>query len=201
MESNDQQQQQTEIYPPPPPWYRLYRLDADGSAERPLPPAPPAPVHGDYQLFGRMESTEAGIPPLAVKQLFHVRPNGSVDFKGELLKLNRELLVQYLDLVDTLIDRPSSYARGVEAISTIIRNMHFLLNHLRSHQARASLEFMLQTETNDRVEAIADLRERRKQTEALLRDYAQKLLDAADSTKADALEEELPELRSNPCGT
>lgn len=59
------------------------------------------------------------------------------DFKGELSRLNRELLVHYLDLVDTLIERPSSYARGVEAISTILRNMHFLLNHLRSHQVSA----------------------------------------------------------------
>lgn len=65
----------------------------------------------------------------------HVRLCSS-DFKAALLQLNRELLFQYLELVDALIDRPSSYAREVEAISTIIRNMHFLLNHLRSHQVR-----------------------------------------------------------------
>ena len=61
------------------------------------------------------------------------------DFKGELLRLNRELLFQYLELVDTLIERPSSYGREVEAISTVLRNMHFLLNHLRCHQANLLL--------------------------------------------------------------
>lgn len=55
-------------------------------------------------------------------------------FKEELKALNRELLFQYIDLVDVLIKQPSSYARGVEAISTILRNMHFLLNTLRCHQ-------------------------------------------------------------------
>ena len=57
------------------------------------------------------------------------------DFKGELLRLNKELLFQYLELVDTLIERPSSYGREVEAISTVLRNILFLLNHLRCHQA------------------------------------------------------------------
>lgn len=36
-----------------------------------------------------------------------------------------------------LVCQPSSYARAVEAISTIVRNMHFLLNTLRCHQVCA----------------------------------------------------------------
>ena len=59
-------------------------------------------------------------------------------FKQELKALNRELLFQYIDLVDILVQQPSSYARGVEAISTIFRNMHFLLNTLRCHQVSLS---------------------------------------------------------------
>lgn len=55
-------------------------------------------------------------------------------FKEELSALNRELLLQYLDLVDMLVSQPSMTARAVEAISTIVRNMHFLLNTLRCHQ-------------------------------------------------------------------
>lgn len=45
-----------QVYPPPPPWFKLYRSDADGSAERPFPPEPPIPPTGDFQVFGRMES-------------------------------------------------------------------------------------------------------------------------------------------------
>jgi len=46
----------TQTYPPPPPFYKLFRGDADGSAERPLPPVPPAPVEGEFQMFGELHT-------------------------------------------------------------------------------------------------------------------------------------------------
>ena len=47
---------QQALYPPPPAFYQLYRQDAEGTAERPLPPEPPAPARNDYQLFGEMHT-------------------------------------------------------------------------------------------------------------------------------------------------
>ena len=47
---------QQSLYPPPPEFYRLYRDDADGTAERPLPPLPPQPAEADYQMFGEMQT-------------------------------------------------------------------------------------------------------------------------------------------------
>lgn len=47
---------QQALYPPPPAFYRLYRQDAEGTADRPLPPEPPAPVQNDYQVFGEMHT-------------------------------------------------------------------------------------------------------------------------------------------------
>ena len=47
---------QQSLYPPPPDFYRLYRDDADGNAERPLPPVPPQPVEETYQIFGEMHT-------------------------------------------------------------------------------------------------------------------------------------------------
>ena len=47
---------QQSLYPPPPDLYRLYRDDANGTAERPLPPGPPTPVAGDYKMFGEMHT-------------------------------------------------------------------------------------------------------------------------------------------------
>jgi hypothetical protein len=38
--------------------------------------------------------------------------------------------------VDVLADRPSQYARKVEDIGLILKNMHHLLNLLRPHQVR-----------------------------------------------------------------
>ena len=58
------------------------------------------------------------------------------DFKGELCSLNRELLFQFLDVLGALVERPHASARGVENIGQLLRNMHYLLNLLRAHQAR-----------------------------------------------------------------
>ena len=92
---------QQALYPPPPPFYNLYREDADGTAERPLPPTPPAPVSGDYQSFGEIHTVgtcfdvrlsviappvlqvsdlqiEPGNPPLQGESLFETRADGSI---------------------------------------------------------------------------------------------------------------------------
>lgn len=59
----------------------------------------------------------------------------ATDFKAELRRLNRELLFTFLDLLDCLVQRPSAYARAVENVGLIARNMSYLLNALRSEQA------------------------------------------------------------------
>lgn len=56
------------------------------------------------------------------------------DFKKELRALNRELQLHILELADVLVERPSQYARRVEEISLIFKNLHHLLNSLRPHQ-------------------------------------------------------------------
>ena len=60
----------------------------------------------------------------------------STDFRKELSRLNREALFGLLELVDTLVDRPSAYARLAENIGLVLRNANYLLNLLRAHQAR-----------------------------------------------------------------
>ena len=47
---------QQALYPSPPAFYQVYRPDADGTAERPLPPEPPGPVQHEYQLFGELHT-------------------------------------------------------------------------------------------------------------------------------------------------
>lgn len=58
---------QQQLYPHPPPYFKLYRGDADGSAERPFPPPPPPPVSGEYVLFGEVH-TVSGIPMMRGKR-------------------------------------------------------------------------------------------------------------------------------------
>ncbi|XP_034197756.1 mediator of RNA polymerase II transcription subunit 7b-like [Prunus dulcis] len=67
-----------------------------------------------------------------VHQLYPKGPN--IDFKKELRSLNRELQLHILELADILVERPSQYARRVEDISLIFKNLHHLLNSLRPHQ-------------------------------------------------------------------
>jgi hypothetical protein len=45
-----------QMFPPPPHFFSLYREDADGSAERPLPPLPPPIIDGSYQMFGEIHT-------------------------------------------------------------------------------------------------------------------------------------------------
>ncbi|KAG2569505.1 hypothetical protein PVAP13_7NG424300 [Panicum virgatum] len=111
--------------PPPPPFYRLYKdYDQDPSST----PEPPAPL---------LESHN-------VRHLYPNEPN--IDFKKELRTLNRELQLHILELADILVERPSQYARRVEDISLIFRNLHHLLNSLRPHQARATLIHMSESQ-------------------------------------------------------
>ncbi|KAK9821425.1 hypothetical protein WJX81_003367 [Elliptochloris bilobata] len=173
-----EQPQHVQTYPLPPAFFRLYRDDADGSAERPLPPLPPAPVEGEFQMFGELHTTEDGIPPLQVRQLFEVGKGGYIDFRKELGRLNREALFGLLELVDALVDRPSAYARLAENIGLTLRNANYLLNLLRAHQARATLEHTLEVELRDRLAAVSELREARAKSSALLTQMAEELAQA-----------------------
>nr|XP_027088112.1 mediator of RNA polymerase II transcription subunit 7b-like isoform X2 [Coffea arabica] len=122
----------TATYPPPPPFYRLYKKYSEDSKSA---PEPPPPIEGNYQLFGATYTTDDVLPSLeeqGVRQLYPKGPN--VDFKKELRALNRELQLHILELADILIERPSQYARRVEDISLIFKNLHHLLNSLRPHQ-------------------------------------------------------------------
>lgn len=61
-------------------------------------------------------------------------PLSAEDYKKELKGLNRDLQLHLLELADVLVERPSQYARRVEDISLIFKNLHHLLNSLRPHQ-------------------------------------------------------------------
>ena len=57
------------------------------------------------------------------------------DFKEEIKRCNREVLFGFIELLGALTDRPSSYARQLEAVGIALRNQLHLCNLLRPHQA------------------------------------------------------------------
>ncbi|ONI21748.1 hypothetical protein PRUPE_2G085900 [Prunus persica] len=103
--------------------------------------------------------TEDILPSLedqGVRQLYPKGPN--INFKKELRSLNRELQLHILELADILVERPSQYARRVEDISLIFKNLHHLLNSLRPHQIQR------------RKLAVEDIKRRREEARRLLKE-------------------------------
>ncbi|KAI3956154.1 hypothetical protein MKW92_021563 [Papaver armeniacum] len=108
-----------------------------------------------FVLYG----TDDVLPSLEDQGVHHLYPKGlNVDFKKELRSLNRELQLHILELVDVLVERPSQYARRVEDISLIFKNMHYLLNSSHPHQARATLIHILELHIQRRREAVEDIK-------------------------------------------
>lgn len=158
----------TATYPPPPPFYKLYKdyLNDPRSA-----PEPPPPIEGTYILYGCNYTTDDVLPSLEDQGVHQLYPKGpNIDFKKELRSLNRELQLHILELADILVDRPSQYARRVEEISLIFKNLHHLLNSLRPHQARATLIHILERQIERRKQAIEDIKGRREEAQKHLKE-------------------------------
>ncbi|KAI3826364.1 hypothetical protein L1987_00411 [Smallanthus sonchifolius] len=161
-------QMATATYPPPPPYYRQYK---DYEQDPTSAPEPPPPIQGTYLLYGSTYTTDDVLPSLedqGVRQLYPKGPN--VDFKKELRSLNREMQLHILELADVLIERPSQYARRVEDISLLFKNLHHLLNSLRPHQARSTLIHILELQIQRRKQAVEDIKRRREEAQRLLKE-------------------------------
>lgn len=81
------------------------------------------------------------------------------DRRRELRKLNHSLLVNFLDLLDLLIQCPDSTRRAekVEDISLLFIHIHHLLNEFRPHQARETVRVMLDLQRRQRNETTIRL--------------------------------------------
>ncbi|EPS69953.1 hypothetical protein M569_04810 [Genlisea aurea] len=157
----------TATYPPPPPFYRFY---GNYSQEPESAPSPPPPIEGPYVLYGANYTTDDVLPSLEEQGVAQLYPKGEnvIDFRKELRSLNRELQLYLLELADVLVERPSQYARRVEDISVIAKNLHHLLNSLRPHQARATLIHILELQIQRRKQAVEDIKTRRREAQRLL---------------------------------
>ncbi|QHN85705.1 Mediator of RNA polymerase II transcription subunit 7b [Arachis hypogaea] len=136
----------------------------------PQPPSVPSPSKSHLPVSAVSSvSTSDVLPSLEEQGVRQLYPKGAnVDFKKELRSLNGELQLHILELADILIERPSQYARRVEEISTVFKNLHHLLNSLRPHQARATLIHILELQIERRKEAVEDIKKRREEARRLL---------------------------------
>ncbi|KAL9270564.1 Mediator of RNA polymerase II transcription subunit 7b-like protein [Drosera capensis] len=158
----------TATYPPPPPYYKLYKNYATNPSSTPtlLPP-----IQGTYVCFGANYTTDDVLPGLEEQGVRQLYPKGNnIHFKKELRSLNRELQLHFLELADILVERPSQYARRVEEISVIFKNLHHLLNSLRPHEARATLIHVMELQIQRRKMAGEDIKRRREEAQRLLKE-------------------------------
>eukprot|EP00271_Cylindrocystis_brebissonii_P015200 TRINITY_DN37426_c0_g1_i1.p1 TRINITY_DN37426_c0_g1~~TRINITY_DN37426_c0_g1_i1.p1 ORF type:complete len:236 (+),score=66.69 TRINITY_DN37426_c0_g1_i1:203-910(+) len=179
-------------YPPPPPYYRLYeKFHKDKNSA----PSPPPPISGPYHLFGAEYTTEDVLPGLeeqGVRQLYpRLEDPSQLDVKGELQALGREVLLEFLELTDTLVQRPSQFARRVEEIGLLFKNIHHLLNSLRPHQARTTLIHLLEVQVQQRKQAAEDIRQRREEARELTAAAASDLRHAMERIEKAQLPEEV----------
>lgn len=99
------------------------------------------------------------MPALQTAPLFDRSANGGIDIKEELLRMNQELLISFQELLTVLVNQPGGAPQLVTDISSLLRQMQYLLNLLRPHQAYATLAHSLQTGIQQRVEAVAHLKQ------------------------------------------
>ncbi|KAF8398574.1 hypothetical protein HHK36_017505 [Tetracentron sinense] len=128
-----------------------------------VPPSTPQAVasfapHSSYKDGLGEGGLRGCISPVSLIVFASGLPVVEDDFKKELRSLNRELQLHILELADVLVERPSQYARRVEDISLIFRNLHHLLNSLRPHQARATLIHILELQIQRRKQAVEDIK-------------------------------------------
>ncbi|XP_041473735.1 mediator of RNA polymerase II transcription subunit 7-A-like [Lytechinus variegatus] len=117
-------------------------------------PKPPLPVQEAYGMFGAtFVSNDDIIRPLESQGLKRLHPQ-RFDHKKELKKINHSILVNFLDLIDTLIVCPNGPRREekLDDMNLLFIHMHHLINEFRPHQARETLRVMMEVQKRQRLD-------------------------------------------------
>ncbi|KAG2488614.1 hypothetical protein HYH03_012787, partial [Edaphochlamys debaryana] len=118
------------------------------------------------------------VPPLTTAALYHTRPDGTIDFRGELRRLSAELLFGFLELIKTLVEQPDRYAQQLTSVNVLLSNLVHLTSALRPHQARATLEATLALQVGAMREGVGRLRAQAAAADAALAGLAAALAEA-----------------------
>ncbi|XP_011207035.1 mediator of RNA polymerase II transcription subunit 7 [Bactrocera dorsalis] len=145
------QESQVMSLPLPPTQY--INLFSEENIRRNRTPRPPPPMQDTYSMFGIQYNNEEMIRSLESQNIKRLIPI-HFDRRKELKKLNHSLFVNFLDLIDLLIQYPDSPRRTekIDDLSLLFVHMHHLLNEFRPHQARETLRVMMEMQKRQRVE-------------------------------------------------
>jgi len=161
---------------PPMQYINLY---TDENMKRGKAPPPPMPVKDQYTMFGvGFHADDAIIRPLESQGIRRLYPMAH-DPKREMKKINHSILVNFLDLLDSLIRAPDSPKRTekIEDMGLLFTNMHHLINEFRPHQARETLRVMLEAQKNQRLETAERFQKYLEKVQEILHSTLQSLPD------------------------
>ncbi|KAI8129162.1 hypothetical protein FF38_12981 [Lucilia cuprina] len=146
-------QQESQVMSLPLPPVQYINLFSEDSIRRNRAPRPPPPIQDMYSMFGIQYNNEEMIRSLESQNIKRLIPI-HFDRRKELKKLNHSLFVNFLDLIDLLIQYPDSPRRTekIDDLSLLFVHMHHLLNEFRPHQARETLRVMMEMQKRQRVE-------------------------------------------------
>lgn len=149
-------------FPAPPPFWKHFTLaneeklkqidqseNADAKLPLPLaylrPPPPPASSAETYTTFGQNQVIDPSqLSSLPLDQLFFDPNDPNLDHAFLLRKLNKSILLNFLELTSTLALDPLEHAGKMDDIRRLFLNVHVVINMYRPHQARESTKDLLQ---------------------------------------------------------
>ncbi|KAM4854994.1 mediator of RNA polymerase II transcription subunit 7-like [Thomomys bottae] len=136
--------QQLSRFPLPPVQYIKEYMDEN--IQKGLAPKPPPPIKDSFMLFGDQFHGGDLTAPLERSQGIQWLHPRKFNYKKELKKLSRSILINFLDLLDILIRSPGSTKREeqLDDLKLLFESMHQLINEYRSHQAQENLSVMVE---------------------------------------------------------
>ncbi|XP_012229539.1 mediator of RNA polymerase II transcription subunit 7 [Linepithema humile] len=182
---------------------------SDENVRRGRAPRPPLPIHESYMMFGNaFNADDTIIRSLELQGIKRLYPQ-HFDRRRELKKLNHSLLVNFLDLIDLLVQCPDSPRRAekVEDLSLLFIHIHHLLNEFRPHQARETLRVMMELQRRQRLETALRFQKHLEKVQEILQHALQMLpdteLDSKLAINTDAMESAdnlgLEQQNQDPC--
>ncbi|KAI9020217.1 MED7 protein-domain-containing protein [Phycomyces nitens] len=148
-----EQQSTGSAWPDPPAFYKRYTAENVEKLQKARKTGiyPETPISQPSLPDFLLKSLEPPTPPTDSYKIFD-------QTWQELKKLNRTLIVQYLGLLDVLVNNPDEFGQRIENISTIFINMHHILNEYRPHQARETLKLLMENQVAKKRQQAAELR-------------------------------------------
>ncbi|XP_074429649.1 mediator of RNA polymerase II transcription subunit 7-like [Larus michahellis] len=163
----------------PPPPMQCIKEYTDENICKGLAPKPPPPVKDSYVMFGnQFQCDDLIIRPLERWGIERLHPM-QFDHKKESRKLNTSILVNFLDLLDTLIRSPESIKpeEELEDLKLLFVHVHHLINEYCPHQAWETLRVTMEVQKCQRLETAERFQKHLERVVEMIQNYQASLPD------------------------